>query len=90
MCRSEEASEDKTLSSLERHQQVSLFIILLTNIIISSPQFKAGIKKRLMLNSTMAEILIQKANTLEDKTLASQLAIVAKAHKGLKEIIADL
>ena len=88
MCRSEEASEDKTLSSLERHQQVSLFILLLTNnIIISSPQFKAGIKKRLMLNSTMAEILIQKANTLEDKTLASQLT---KAHKGLKEIIADL
>ena len=86
MCRSEEASEDKTLSSLERHQQVSLFILLLTNIIISSPQFKAGIKKRLMLNSTMAEILIQKANTLEDKTIASKLT---KAHKGLKEIIAD-
>ena len=83
MCRSEEASEDKTLSSLERHQQVSLFILLLTNIIISSPQFKAGIKKRLMLNSTKAEILIQKANTLEDKTLAGQLA---KAHKGLKEM----
>ena len=89
MCRSEEASEDKTLplSSLERHQQVSLFILLLSNIIISSPQFKAGIKKRLMLNSTMAEILIQKANTLEDKTIASKLT---KAHKGLKEIIADL
>ena len=87
MCRSAEASEDKTLSSLERYQEVSLFILLLTNIIISSPQFKAGIKKRLMLNSTMAEILIQKANTLEDKTLASQLT---KAHKGLKEIIADL
>ena len=68
---------DKTLSSLERQQQVSLFILLLTNIIISSPQLHAGIKKRLLLNATMAEILTQKSNKL------------AKIHQDLMEIVAD-
>ena len=37
ICRSAEASKskDKTLSSLERYQQVSLFVLIFTNIIFS-------------------------------------------------------
>ena len=47
---------------------------------------KADAKKRLLLISTMAEILHQKSNTFEDKKLSNQLA---KIYKDLNKIVAD-
>ena len=46
---------------------------------------KADAKKRLLLISTMAEILHQKSNTF-DKKMAAKLA---KFNKDLKKIVAD-
>merc|ERR1719228_3194040 len=47
---------------------------------------KADTKKRLLLISTMAEILHQKSNTFEDKKLVAQLA---KIYKDLNKMVAD-
>merc|ERR1711913_102783 len=47
---------------------------------------KADTKKRLLLISTMAEILHQKSNTFEDKKLVTQLA---KIYKDLNKMVVD-
>merc|ERR1711874_788115 len=47
---------------------------------------KANTKKRLLLISTMTEILHQKSNTFEDKKLANQLA---KIYKDLNKMVVD-
>ena len=64
-----------------RLQGHSLFPIL-RNLVDA----KVEAKKRLLLISTMAEILHQKSNTLEDKKLSAKLD---KMNKDLNKIVRD-
>ena len=82
MCRSAEASksEDKTLSSLERFQQVRLFILLLTtNIIIFSLQFFTEAKTSALLSPEGSRLLghAEDLNTEANAALQALLLVSA-------------
>ena len=81
LCRSAEASKskDKTLSSLERYQEVSLFILLLTNIIISSLQFFTEEKMSTLLSPEGSRMLghAEDLNTEANAALQALLLVSA-------------
>ena len=79
MCRSAEASEDKTLSSLERYQEVNLFILLLTNIIICSLQFFTEEKMSTLLSPEGSRMLeyAEDLNTEANASLQALLLVSA-------------
>ena len=82
MCRSAEASksEDKTLSSLERFQQVILFILVLTtNNIIFSFQFFTEAKTSTLLSPEGSRLLghAEDLNTEANAALQALLLVSA-------------
>ena len=79
ICRSAAASKskDKTLSSLERYQQVSIFIIILTNII--SLQFFTEEKTSSLLSPEGSRLLghAEDLNTEANAALQTLLLVSA-------------
>ena len=81
ICRSSGASKskDKTLSSLERYQQVSLFILIPTNLISSSLQFFTEEKTSSLLSPKGARLLghAEDLNTEANAALQALLLVSA-------------
>ena len=79
ICRSAAASKskDKTLSSLERYQQVSIFIIILTNII--SLQFFTEEKTSSLLSPEGARLLGHAEDLNNEANAALQTLLLVSA-----------
>ena len=81
ICRSSGASKskDKTLSSLERYQQVSLFILILANLISSSLQFFTEEKTSSLLSPKGSRLLghAEDLNTEANAALQALLLVSA-------------